>query len=300
MSSVAAAQRTPLRRLTRLHAESGLSVPTLLGIVLVAGCIAAAMASFFLQDAAYTTDLPDRLLPPLGFGGVRNHLLGTDSLGRDVLARIAVGLRISLQIAVVSVFIAGTAGVIAGVLAGYVGGWFDDLVMRFADAVLAIPLVLLAITVVAVTGSGIDKLVAVIAFSQWMTYARTSRGETLVVKQQQFVLAGRAIGARAWWIVLRHVLPHVAPSATVLATLNISAVILLEAGLSYLGLGVQLPNPSLGSMLTEGQQYVSRAPWLAILPGMALFLLIMGVNLVGEGVRARLDPHGRSNFTKPL
>lgn len=297
MSVVAAG---PLGRWMARERRGGLGFPGALGILLVAGCLACAAASFFLQQAAYTNDLPNRLLPPLGFGGAPGHLLGTDSLGRDVLARVTVGLRISLLIAVVSVFVAGTAGVAAGVLAGYIGGWFDDLVMRFADAVLAIPLVLLAITVVAVTGSSATKLVAVIAFSQWMAYARTSRGETLVVKHQQFVLAGRALGARAWWILLRHVLPHVVTSAIVLATLNISAVVLLEAGLSYLGLGIQLPDPSLGSMLTEGQQYISRAPWLAVYPGLALFFLVLGANLLGETVRARLDPHTRSTAAKPL
>jgi peptide/nickel transport system permease protein len=281
-------------RVARAHPSAAL------GGVLVLLCVALALASPAVHDAAYNDDLTNRLQPPIWFGGSSAHLLGTDSLGRDVLARIMTGLATSLLIAVTSVCVAGAVGVAAGIVAGYVGGWLDDLLMRVADAVLAIPLVLLAIAVLAVLGPGTSKLVAVIAFTQWMTYARTVRGETMVLKEQPFMLASRAIGAPTWWALLRHVLPHVLPSGVVLATLNLSAVVLLEAGLSYLGLGVPPPNPSLGSMLTEGQQYVSRAPWLAILPGSALFLLVLGANLVGEGVRAALDPHSRGEMGKAL
>lgn len=285
----------PARHLQLLRRPS-----TLVGAVLVGVCVVLAVLSLNAHGAAYDNHLVERLQPPLGFGGSAAHPLGTDSLGRDVLARIMTGLRISLLIGLVAVLLSGVAGVVLGVVSGYTGGWVDDVIMRFADAVLAIPLVLLAISVIAVLGSDIPKLVAVIAFSQWMTFARTARGEAQVVTELPYVLAARAIGARGWWILVRHVLPHVIPSAIVLATLNVSTVVLLEAGLSYLGLGVQPPNPSLGSMMTEGQQYVARASWLAVLPGCALVVLVLGFNLLGEGIRAHLDPHSRSDLAKTL
>jgi peptide/nickel transport system permease protein len=213
-----------------------------------------------------------------------------------------IAVRISLEIAAAAVLIAGTVGVLIGMTAGFFGGWLDDLTMRISDAVLAIPIVLLALSVLAVVGGGIRNLILVIAFTQWMTYARTSRAETLTLRQQDYVRAARAIGARNGRILRRHVLPHLLPSAIALATLNVSVAILLEAGLSYLGLGVQPPDPSLGSMLTDGRQYIFRADWLAIYPGVALLLLVLGINLLGDGISSFLDPRAqrRASELKPL
>jgi peptide/nickel transport system permease protein len=146
--------------------------------------------------------------------------------------------------------------------------------------------------VIAVIGGGIRNLILVIAFTQWMTYARTARGETLVLRETPFVTAARSLGSSDAHILRRHVLPHLLPSAIVLATLNVSLAVLLEAGLSFLGLGVQPPEPSLGSMLTEGRQYITRASWLAIYPGIVLLLLVLGINLLGDGLRSRLDQAG--------
>lgn len=261
-----------------------------IGGVLTALFLALAIGSLFLQDQAYTQQLTGRLQPP----GTDGHLLGTDTLGRDVLARIMTASRISLQIGLAAVAISGVLGVLLGMVTGYFGGWLDDAVMRVTDAVLAIPIVLLALSVIAVVGGGVRNLVLVIAFTQWMTYARTARGETLVLRELLFVTAGRSVGCRSWQILRWHVLPHLMPSAIVLATLNVSTAVLLEAGLSFLGLGVQPPDPSLGSMLTEGRQYIVRASWLAIYPGAALLLLVLGINLLGDGLRARLDRNGRA------
>jgi peptide/nickel transport system permease protein len=263
------------------------------GAVLLALFVALAIGGFALHDHAYDNDPVNRLQPPLWGGGSLEHPLGTDSLGRDVAARIVVAIRISLLVAAASVFVAGVVGVMLGVLAGYSGRWIDDVVMRATDTMLAVPVVLLAITVMTVIEPGIRSLVFVIALAQWMTYARVVRGEALAVKQQLFVTAARAVGARDFRILLRHVMPQVLPSAIALATLNISVVVLLEAGLSYLGLGVQLPDPSLGSLLNEGRQYVNRASWLAIYPGLALLLLVLSINLFGDGLRAYLDPETR-------
>jgi peptide/nickel transport system permease protein len=258
------------------------------GGLLVALFVGLAIASFFYHDQAYSQDLIGRLSSPGG-----SHPLGTDSLGRDVLARVMTGTRISLEIGLASVALAGVAGVLLGMVAGYFGGWLDDVLMRISDAVLAIPIVLFALSVLAVVGGGIRNLIFVIAFTQWMIYARTARAETLVVRERPFVIAARSLGAGHTRILRRHVLPQLLPSALVLATLNISTAILLEAGLSFLGLGVNPPTPSLGSMLTEGRQYITRASWLSVYPGLALLLLVLGINLVGDGLRTLIDPSSR-------
>lgn len=267
----------------------------IVGAVIVGAFIVLALASELLRGPAYEQDLISRLQPPAyAEGGSWSHPLGTDSLGRDVAARIAVSIRISLSVAATAVLIAGIAGLALGVIAGYAGGWLDDMVMRLTDAAIAIPLVLLALTVIAVLGTDLRTLILVIAATQWMTYARTARAETLVIREQQYVVAARSLGASTATILTRHVLPHVLPSMLALATLNVSVVILLEAALSYLGLGVQLPDPSLGSMLSEGRQYITRANWLGIWPGVTLLVLVLGVNLLGDGLRAVFDPHARS------
>lgn len=267
---------------------------TIVGAVIVGAFVVLALLSGLLHGPAYEQDLIARLQPPAyADGGSWSHPLGTDSLGRDVAARIAVSIRISLSVAATAVLIAGLAGLVLGVVAGYAGGWLDDVVMRLTDAAIAIPLVLLALTVIAVLGTDFRTLVIVIAATQWMTYARTARAETLVIREQPYVVAARSLGASTASLLARHVLPHVLPSMLALATLNVSVVILLEAALSYLGLGVQLPDPSLGSMLSEGRQYITRATWLGIWPGATLFVLVLGVNLLGEGLRAIFDPHSR-------
>ena len=258
---------------------------------LVFAFIVMGAVSPFVHGAAYNQDLLGRLTPPAWQGGgSTRHLLGTDTLGRDVLARIVTAVGISLLIATVSVLAAGAIGVLLGVLAGYRGGWLDHVVMRVADSFLAVPLVLLAVSVIAVAGPSVRNLILLIAGTQWMLFARTARAETLSLRERPFVVAVRSLGARTSTILFKHIVPHVLPSVIALATLNLSIVVLLEAALSYLGLGIQAPDPSLGSMLFEGRQYIERASWLGIWPGLALLLLVLGVNLLGEGLRSHLDP----------
>jgi peptide/nickel transport system permease protein len=298
MSAVAARPRLARRGAGRVWSFAASSPAAAVGLVLLLFFLGLAVAGATMHGAAYTQNLIERLDRP----GTSGHLLGTDTLGRDVLARIMVAVRISLEIGAAAVAIAGTVGVALGMVAGYFGGWVDDILMRITDSVLAIPIVLLALSVLAVVGGGIRNLILVIAFTQWMTYARTARAETLALREQDFVRAARAIGARSGRILRRHVLPHLLPSAIALATLNVSVAILLEAGLSYLGLGVQPPDPSLGSMLSEGRQYIFAANWLAIYPGLALLLLVLAINLLGDGLSAFLDPRarGRAAEIKPL
>ena len=261
------------------------------GAVIALIFVILALVAPLVHQAAYDTDPIARLTPPQWFGGP--HFLGTDSLGRDLLARIITAVRISLMVAGAAVIIAGAIGVLLGVVSGYFGKWIDGVLMRMTDVLMAIPLVLFAIAVMMVVGAGIRTLIFVIALTQWMTYARTTRGESLQIREQEHVAASSSLGASHLRIMSVHILPNVLPSAIALATINVSMVILLEAGLSYLGLGVPLPNPSLGSLLSEGRQYITRAPWLAIYPGLALMLLVLGVNLLGDGLRSYLDPRSR-------
>ena len=264
------------------------------GAFLLVVFVGLALSSGAVHELAYQNHPAERLQPPAWHeGGSSAHLLGTDALGRDVAARIMVAIRISMTVAAVAVLAAGAIGIVVGIVAGYVGRWIDDVLMRSTDAMLAVPLVLFAIMVMTVLEPGIRSLILVIAVTQWMTYARVARAETLALKQQQYVTAARAIGARDVRILGRHILPQLLPSAIALLTLNVSVVVLLEAGLSFLGLGVQPPDPSLGSLLSEGRQYIFRATWLAIYPGVALLLLVLGINLLGDGLRAYLDPHSR-------
>lgn len=268
------------------------------GLVLILFFAGFALAGFAYHGAAYNQNLIQELDRP----GTAGHLLGTDELGRDVLARIMIAVRISFEIGAASVAIAGTFGVLVGMFAGFFGGWVDIVTMRICDSVLAIPIVLLALSVLAVVGGGIRNLIFVIAFTQWMTYARTARAETLALRNQDFVRAAHAIGAGRIRILRRNILPHLLPSATALATLNVSVAILLEAGLSYLGLGVQPPDPSLGSMLSDGRNQIYVASWLSIYPGIALLLLVLAINLLGDGLSIFFDPRSqlRAAEAKPL
>lgn len=261
-----------------------------LGAALVLCALAAALAAPLVSRAAYEQDLAMRLKAP----GERG-LLGTDLLGRDVFARILFGVRASLLVAISAVVAAGSVGTVLGLVAGYFAGWWDDVIMRVADVFLSIPLVLLAITVMAaVRERSLAILILVIAGTQWMGYARTVRAETLALKQHEYVEAARALGAGYARVVFRHVLPGVLATVVTLATLQVPVVILVEAGLSYLGLGVQPPDPSLGYMLQESRIYFGRAPWLAVFPGLALALLVLGINLLGDGLGAVINPRLRA------
>lgn len=263
------------------------------GLALVLLALAAAVAAPFYADAGLNPAIAQRLTPPAWHeGGSPRHWLGTDELGRDVLVRIGLGIGVSLQVGLAAVGVSMACGLAIGLLAGYIGGWLDDVLMRLADILLAIPVVLLAISVMGVLKPGIRTLILVIAFTQWMHYARAVRGEVLSLRTREFVESARAAGASSVHIIRRHLLPNVLPTVIALATLNISLVILIEAGLSFLGLGVQPPTPSLGGMLEEARSLLIRAPWLATYPGLALMGLVLGINLVGDGLRAYLDPHG--------
>lgn len=257
------------------------------GGIIIAVFIALAIAASWFHGPAFVAQPAAAYRPPFwSAGGSTGHLLGTDGLGRDIAARLLFGIRESVEIAAASVLLAGAVGVIIGVVAGFFGGWLDDVVMRIADAFLAIPVILLAIGFIGAAGPSLAALVGVLAGTQWMLFARIARGETLVLREQQFITAQRALGARSGRILFRHIVPHVLPSALVVATLNVPTVILLESGLDFLGLGVQPPTPTLGGMIADGLTSLTRYPLLAVYPGVVLMILVVGINMLGDGINA--------------
>jgi len=239
----------------------------------------------------YASTLENKLKPPLWEDAQGNtYLLGTDHLGRDVLSRVIYGIRVSLLIGVLAVAISAVFGIVLGLVAGFYGGIFDDVIMRVTDVQLAIPLILLAISVIMVLGNSVAVLILVIGLTQWMAYARMVRGETLALREKDFITSAYAIGASDLRIITRYIFPNTLSSVMVMITLNIATVIILEAGLSFLGLGIQPPEPSLGTMLSESKNYLTRAWWLSTFPGMAIMAVILGINLFGDGLRDVLDP----------
>ena len=216
--------------------------------------------------------------------------LGTDDLGRDVYSRIVYGARVSLQVGLLAVSISLVAGTLIGLSAGYYGGWLEDVLMRTMDALRAFPGLVLALSINAVLGPGIGNVMIAIGVVSAPTFARLAHGQTLSVREREYVRAARVAGAGPWRMMLRHILPNIAAPLIVQASLAAAFAILAEAGLSFLGLGVRPPTPSWGSMLRSGQQYLNVAPWLALLPGIAIFLAVLGFNLLGDGLRETLDP----------
>jgi peptide/nickel transport system permease protein len=267
-------------------------LPALAGLgVIAAAVVVAAFAPALAPSDPVKNRLLDRLTPPMwAQGGNPRHPLGTDTLGRDVLSRLLHGARISLTVGLAAVLVAGVVGVGLGLVAGYRGGWADDLLMRLGDIQLAFPVLLLGVAVIAVLGASLINMILVLGASGWVTYARIARGETLSLKERDFVAAARALGAPARHVVVRHLLPNVLPSLMVVATFSVARTIIAEASLSFLGLGLPPPAPSWGAMLDEGRNYVTTGWWLALFPGLAILLLVLAINLCGDWLRDALDP----------
>ena len=254
----------------------------LLALVVLASVLAPLLASSDPVKPSYSR----RLAPPWGLGGTPAHVLGTDNLGRDIFARVLHGGRISLALATVSVLIAALVGILVGLVAGSAGERLDSLLMRAADVQLAFPVIMLAIALVAVIGTNPVALVGVLALSGWVLYARTVRAHVLTI-----IEAAHALGATDLRVVLRHVLPNTVAPILVIGSSQFATMVLLESGLSFLGMGIQAPQPSWGLMLSEGRDYLSNAWWLATAPGVMISLVVLGANLLGDGLRDLLDPH---------
>jgi ABC-type dipeptide/oligopeptide/nickel transport system permease subunit len=221
------------------------------------------------------------------------HLLGTDALGRDTLSRIVYGSRTSLMIGLIVVAVASIVGTVLGLTAGYFGGWTYTIIMRILDALMAFPMILLALVIAALLGGGVKNVIIALSVAMTPGYARLMCGQTLAVKENDYVLAGHAIGASNWRIMLRHVTPNCFPPIIVVMSMQLGGVILAEAGLSFLGIGIEAPTAAWGSMINDGRQYLLTHPILSFAPGVAIMLVVFGFNMVGDGLRDALDPRLR-------
>ena len=238
--------------------------------------------------------LIERLQPPVwAEEGSAKHILGTDRLGRDILSRLMYGARISLVVCVLAILFAGGVGSVLGVLAGYFGGVVDSVLMRLVDLALSFPVILLALLFGVLYGPGFSNVILVISLVLWSQYARLARAETLKVKQEDYIALARSAGCSAPRILCVHVAPNIAGSLIVLATLQVGTVIIIEASLSFLGVGVPPPTPAWGTMIADGRSYITSASWLAIIPGIAMLLTVMSVNVLGDYLSEKLNPRLR-------
>ena len=268
------------------------SLEFVLGLLLAGGMgLAVLLSSFLFPDGGESMDLMARLLPPFQDPA---HILGTDPLGRDVLARVIVGGKISLTVGILSVMGAVVLGTFIGLVAGYYRGIAETLLMRFADIQLALPFILVAIMFLAILGTGIDKVIFFMIVAQWVQYARLVRGSVLALREREFILSARAIGVGNGRIILTHILPNVLGPIVILMTLNVANNILLESSLTFLGLGVDPLIPSWGGMLADGRTYLQSAWWVSVFPGLAIMFTVLGLNLLGDWLRDLLDPTGQS------
>lgn len=268
-------------------------LPTLLLLIVlvIPAVFADVIAPYGPQEAP--NGIRGRLQPPVFAGGTSEHLLGTDKIGRDMLSRIIYGSRISIIISLVGIAIAGSIGITLGIIAGYYGGKVDALIMRLVDISLSIPPVLLALSLAAALEPSFRTVIIVVGALLWSIYCRQVRGDTLLVMQQDYIDRARVAGASGLRIMLKHILPNITNTLIVLATLQVGFVILLEAGLSFLGVGLSRPTPAWGLMVADGREVLIRAWWVALWPGLAIMLTVFGFNLLGDWLRDRLDPRLR-------
>lgn len=278
---------TPLR-------QAPLSIKVCL-VLLALFIVCALFANVIAPYDPATQDLRARLQPPAGLAGTTQHLLGTDALGRDVLSRLIFGARASLAIGFLGMLIGLVLGTLSGLLSGFIRGAFDEAMMFLVDIFLAIPFLVVMLTGVAVLGRSLAVLILLAGISGWATYTRVSRGMALSAREQQYILAARAVGAGQGRLLLRHVLPNALAPLVVLATFNLTEVILLESSLSFLGVGVKPPTASWGSMLGDGRNYLNTAWWMAVFPGVAIVLVTMTISLTGDWLRDVFDPSLRGS-----
>jgi peptide/nickel transport system permease protein len=264
------------------------------GAIILLAILMAVFAPFLAPFDPYQQNLLARLKPPFwSAGSVARHWLGTDNLGRDLLSRLIYGSRLSITVGVASAVLSCVLGSLAGLVAGYRGGRVEQAVMRFADAHLAFPEILLAILIAAAIGGSAFNLVLVLGISGWMVYARVAFGLARGLKERAFVEAAVSYGASEPAILFRHLLPQMVPVLTVIATLQVAQMILQETALSFLGLGLPPPTATWGNMLAEGRNRLWVAPWIANLSGLAIIIVVWGINMLGQGLREHLDPKSR-------
>lgn len=291
LSGVAPARnwrRETLRHLGRSRA----ALLSLIFLILVA--LVALFAPLLAPVDPSRVNILATLKPPMWFeDGDPKYILGTDSLGRDVLSQLIYGTRVSLLVGLTVVAIGGTIGTVLGLLAGYYGGLLDDVIMRVADIQLAFPFILLAITFLAALGPGLENLIIVLAVGSWMNYARVMRSQVLSLREKEFIEASHALGISDARILFRHLLPNAITPIIVIASFSVASTIIAEASLSFLGLGVRPSTPTWGAMLANGREYITDAWWLVVVPGVAIMLTVLSINVLGDWLRDRLDPRLR-------
>lgn len=268
------------------------SLELFLGAFLLIAIVGTVVLSGWILPDPLKISLSSRLVAPFQNP---DHIFGTDALGRDILSRVAHGGWISLKVGLYSVVGSVVLGVGLGLVAGYYRGFWDVLVMRFADVQLALPFILLAITFVAIIGGSLTNTIILLIVSQWVQYARLVRASVLTLREREFILSARAIGVSDLNIILKHLLPNLLGPVIVLMTLNVATNILLESSLTFLGMGVDPTIPSWGGMLAEGRTYLQTAWWISVFPGLAILFTVLGLNLLGDWLRDALDPTGRTN-----
>jgi peptide/nickel transport system permease protein len=259
-------------------------------LIILALLLIAAAAPLLATHDPYNQILAERLLPPSA-----DYWFGSDNLGRDIYSRVIYGSRLTLMIAVLVAVISGPLGLLVGVLAGYLGGLVDEILMRVADIFLAFPKLILAIAFAAALGAGLENAILAIAIANWPGYARLARAETLAVRNSDYIQAIRVLGASPARIMLMHVTPMCLSTLIVRVSLDMGAIILIAAGLGFLGLGAQPPSPEWGLMVSDGRNYIVDQWWVSTLPGTAILIVVLGFNLVGDGLRDILDPHQRQS-----
>lgn len=269
-------------------------LPVIPGTVLIVFLVFGIFADVISPHDPIKTNLRNSLIvPAFQEGGVAEHRLGTDQLGRDMLSRLIHGATISLQVGLTVVLIAGSIGMALALISGYFGGWVDMILMRVTDVMLSMPLLIIAIALAAVLGPSLNNVILILVLLGWAQYARVIRSEVLRIKDSDFIRLARVAGVSNAKIIVRHVLPNVVNTFIILATLQVGAVISWEATLSFLGVGVPPPRPSWGGMLSEGRAYITYAWWLCVFPGVAIFLVMLSLNFLGDWLRVRLDPKFR-------
>lgn len=291
--SADASELSPRRREWRRARRSLVAAkwPLLAILILALVVIAAALGPWISPMDPNRQNIMMRLADPL-VGGPRGfHLLGTDGLGRDVFSRLLYGARVSLLVGICAILVGGTIGVAAGLVSGYFGGWIDDAIMRLGDIQLAFPFILLAIMFLVILGPGVFNIILVLGIGQWVTYARIVRAQTLSQREKEYVEAARALGDPTYLVIFRTILPNIVAPLTVIASFNVASVILSEASLSFLGLGVPPNVPTWGAMLAESrEQLLANKWWLAFFPGIAIVLTVLSFNILGDWLRDFLDP----------
>ena len=289
LAAAAGAVDSPLRRNLRGFAANRLAVGAC-GVVAVF-VLLAIFAPFIAPHDPYETDLFRRLQPPAwAEGGEWSYVLGCDGLGRDILSRIIYGARISIFIGAVVVFVATTIGIVTGLAAGYLRGWVDIVISRLVDILLAFPYLIFAIGLMAMMGPGLQNIIIALVYKEWVIPCRVVRGETLAASQIEYVEAARALGASPRHIMLREILPNILSPVIVVSTIRMAHVIILEASLSFLGIGVQPPTASWGSMVADGRAFILEAWWVSTFPGLAILLLVLAINVASQGLRDAFDP----------